>query len=378
MQVTLSSLSHPAQRALAIALPILLCSCLDVAEERAERDLRVGHAELEGNRIDVDDGLAAIRRFEPGTIELWANAPSLNLTLVVAEPGPEQWSLVLRNVLPDAVLSATREGVPFPIFPEGEALFTTERRVTFSVLPGSQIELQLGAPDTASLTPFEFIDFADVQEAVDRVADVFDQMNQESSARFVTMAGDLTRTGSIEQLQRFQIEQARLQLPIFVTLGNHELGSGNDDTSYHDYFGRGSQSFVFHGTRFSFLDTASATLDPMVYGWLDGWLGASANATHLVFMHVPPLDPIGLRNGAFSSRAEANKLLARLGQKRVDTTFYGHIHSYYAFENAGIPAFISGGGGAIPERFDGIGRHFLVVRVDPAVQSVTTRVVRVD
>jgi predicted phosphodiesterase len=354
----------------------VLCSCLDVAEERAERDLRVGHAELEGNRVDVEGGLAAVRRFEPGLLELWGNAPSLKIDLVVGESGATQWSFVIRNVLPDASLSASSEGAPFPVFAEGEAAFTTERRVRFGASPGSHITFELAAPDAATQSPFEFIDFADVQEAVEEVSDVFDKMNQESGARFITLAGDITRSGSSEQLARFQAEQARLNLPIFVTLGNHELGSG--EVPYHDYFGRGSQSFAFHGTRFTFLDSASATLDPMVYDWLDEWLEAGRNVPHLVFMHIPPIDPSGLRNGAFSSRAEAAKLLVRLGRKQVDSTFYGHIHSYYAFENAGIPAFISGGGGAIPERFDGIGRHFLVVRVDPSEQAVTTRVVRVD
>jgi hypothetical protein len=359
-----------------LSFGLVLCSCLDVAQERAERDLTVGHAELEGSRVDVAGGLAAIRRFEPGTVELWANAPSLKLTLAVAEHGPAEWSLLIQNVMPDAQLSATLDGAPVSLLSQDDLAFTTTRRVALSALPGSQLELEVGAPDAEAHTSFEFIEFADVQEAVDRVSDVFDRMNQEPTARFVTMAGDLTRTGSSEQLERFQREQARLGLPIFVTLGNHELGSG--DVPYHDYFGRGSQSFVFHGTRFSFLDTASATLDPMVYDWLDGWLDASRNAPHLVFMHVPPIDPIGVRNGAFSSRAEADKLLARLGRKRVDATFYGHIHSYYEFENAGIPALISGGGGAIPERFDGIGRHFLVVRVDPAAETVSSRIVRVD
>lgn len=369
----------PARKLARIALlPLLLCvGCLDVAEERAARDSRVGHAELEGNRLDVEDGLAAIRHFEPGNVELWANAPSLHFTLALEDRAVTEWSLRVRNTLPDAVLRATSNGLPVPLSAENEAVFGTERQVQFTAIAGSSIDFELSAPDSAALTPFEFIDFADVQEAIDEVSDIFDKMNQESGARFVTMAGDITRSGAGEQLERFQSEQAKgLNVPIFVTLGNHELGSG--DPAYHDYFGRGSHSFVFHGARFTFLDSASATLDPTVYGWLDGWLEAGRNQPHLAFMHIPPLDPSGIRNGAFSSRAEANKLLARLGRGRIATTFYGHIHSYYAFENAGIPAFISGGGGAIPERFDGIGRHFLVVRVDPNAPSVTSRVVRVD
>ena len=95
-------------------------------------------------------------------------------------------------------------------------------------------------------------------------------------------------------------------------------------------------------------------------------------------MHIPPLDPVGVRNGSFSSRAEANKLLSRLAAGHVDLTVYVHVHSYYAYANAGIPAFITGGGGAIPERMDGIGRHFLVFDADPARGDVTGRLVRVD
>ncbi|RKG95450.1 metallophosphoesterase, partial [Corallococcus carmarthensis] len=38
----------------------------------------------------------------------------------------------------------------------------------------------------------------------------------------------------------------------------------------------------------------------------------------------------------------------------------------------------SGGGGAIPERFDGVGRHFLAVDVDPSVGVRDVGLVRVD
>jgi Icc protein len=48
------------------------------------------------------------------------------------------------------------------------------------------------------------------------------------------------------------------------------------------------------------------------------------------------------------------------------------------FSNAGIPAYISGGGGAIPERFDGRGRRYLTIDVDPKVSVVQTAIVRID
>ena len=88
--------------------------------------------------------------------------------------------------------------------------------------------------------------------------------------------------------------------------------------------------------------------------------------------------PVGVRNGAFASRNEAQRVLAKLAGGHVDLTLYGHVHSYYAFDNADIPAFITGGGGAIPERFDGIGRHFLNILADPGRNTLDVGLVRVD
>src|SRR6185503_14516782 len=113
------------------------------------------------------------------------------------------------------------------------------------------------------------------------------------------------------------------------------------------------------------------------YQELSGWLSEGRERVHVVAMHIPPLDPVGERNAAFGSRAEAGALLSRLSEGKVDLTLYGHIHAYYAFENAGIPAFISGGGGAHPERLSGIGRHYLTVDIG-AGGVVGTGVVRVD
>ena len=218
--------------------------------------------------------------------------------------------------------------------------------------------------------------FADVQEAIDRVQDIYRRMAQDPGIRFVLMAGDLTKRGTPEQLARFQTEMHGLPFPIYATLGNHELGSG--DYPFGDYFGRGNFSFVFRNVQFTLLDTASATVAPLVYEWLGDWLLEGIDRLHFVVAHIPPLDPTGTRNGAFASRLEANKLLSLLASGKVDTTFYGHVHSYYAYSNAGIPAYITGGGGAIPEQLDGIGRHYLTVDVDPQLQTTQVAMVRVD
>jgi predicted phosphodiesterase len=347
---------------LAIGLAFAWTGCVRPGEERAERDLGVGKASAHGLRVHVQDGLAAIRRLSPGELLLWSAAPAWELALENEAGASATWTLELRNVLPDAVLKPSPDGPAVVVEPLASGL-PTRRRYRLALPAGARARLTLTAPDSAELSPWRFAVMSDVQEAIDEVEDIYQRVNAVPGTRFLLGAGDLTQRGSPEELERFQVELEALNVPYYTTLGNHELG--DQGPAYQDWFGRASSSFVFRGVRFSLLDSASASIDPMVFDWLDGWLASSRDGVHVVAMHVPPLDPVGVRNGAFASRNEAAKLLTRLATGRVDLTLYGHIHSYYAFENAGIPAYISGGGGAIPERLDGIGRHFLVVDVDP-------------
>lgn len=337
---------------------VLLAGCTTVADERARRDERVGHAVLGDARVDVDDGHAAVRRFAPGELVLWANAPTLRFTITEGE-----WDVTIQNLLPDAELDG---GVLV------EQRLPTEKRWTVT----GPATLTLAPPDAADTAPFRFAVMADVQEALDEVQDIYAVMREDPTIRFVLMSGDLTRRGTVAQLECFQQHLESLPIPMYATLGNHELGERDD--LFHDYFGRGNWRFVYRGVQVTALDSASATLAPRAHEWLDQWIAEGTGRFHVVMMHIPPLDPSGVRNGAFASRAEAHDVIGRLARGRVDVAFYGHLHSLYAYEEAGVPSFISGGGGAVPEQFDDIGRHFLTVDVRPAEDAFDVAVVRVD
>jgi hypothetical protein len=347
-------------------LVLISGACLDAAEERARRDEQVGIASTAGASVVVAGGLASVRSFSPGELTLWVQAPVLDLDLSFGEGAPDVWNVHLWNTLPDveaAVLRGEAEVSPLP------AGLRTRR--SFAVRRGGAgaVRLRVAPPDAGSPGSFRFGVLSDVQEAIDRVGDIYAKINGTPGIRFVLGIGDLTRRGSHEELTRFQRELEAMEVPYFATLGNHELGV--DPPVFHDLVGRGNFHFVYRGVHFTLLDSASASLDPLVYGWRDGWLGEARGATHVVGMHIPPMDPVGSRNGAFGSRAEASKLIAKLAEGGVSLSLYGHIHTYHPFSNGGIPAYISGGGGAIPERLDGIGRHFLVVDVNPtAVEQV--------
>lgn len=351
-------------------------ACLSPAHERADRDERMGRSSFDGVGVAIEGGHGAVMSLANGTVELWGGAPSLDVALDGGATPPSSWNVKLGNVLPDAKVTAFVDDVEVPVTVVASAI-PTERELLVASGAARAVRLHIGPSDEASTAPFRVIVFGDVQEAIDKVQDIYQRMNGETDARFILMVGDLTERGTEEELRRFRREMRTLRLPIFTTLGNHELGT-DDGEPYSRYFGRGSDSFVFHGARFTLLDSASATIDPKVSDWLDGWLDAGRGGTHIVGMHVPPQDPIGTRNGAFASSAEANAFLLKLGKAHVTATFYGHIHSYYAYENAGIPAIITGGGGAIPEKMDTIGRHYMAVDIDPAKRSVESALIAVD
>jgi Icc protein len=352
-------------------------ACVHITEERAHRDEIVGRADSAGTTFEVSDGLGAIRRLEPGFMSIWAKAPSIQLNVTRRESSPSSFVLTVTNTLPDAVLEARTDTGATTLVPEAlPSALPTEKRWALTIPSGTSTFLvRSGRGEPAG--PWRFALVSDIQEAIDRVQDIYARMNVDPSILFVVSAGDLTRQGEIAELERFQHELESLRVPFFPTLGNHELGTERG-AAFQRHFGRASFRFVYGGMQFTFLDSASATIDPIVYGWLDTWLAEGRQRTHAVLMHIPPVDPVGVRNGSFADRNEANKLLAKLAEGGVDITLYGHIHSYYPFSNAGIPAYISGGGGSIPERFDGIGRHYLTVDVDPVRGITQTGVVRID
>ena len=349
---------------------LLLSSCILPAAERVELDRKVGRAEADGVSVAVADGLAAVRAFDGERLELWAQAPDLRVQLTLPAGEPRTLNMAVHNCTPGSTLQVADELL------ESVPVDGKVASCSFMFTLSGSSELALRAPGSGQDGPFVFAVLSDVQSAVGSVHEIFERMNQDPELQFVVSTGDLVDTGVRKELTRFQRELEPLAIPFFSTVGNHEMGAPPE--VWHQLFGPFNVHFQFRGVGFSLVDSGNGTIDPHVYDRLDGWLGSQRSAPHMVLTHVPPLDPVGLRGGGFRSRKEAAKLLQKLAAGRVDALFLGHIHSYYAFSAAGVPSYISGGGGAIPETLDGIARHYLRVRVDPSRGIREVAVVRID
>lgn len=353
---------------------ILVGGChLRPAEERARKDLFVGIGEAGGVAVTVQHGLAQIRSIDEGAVELWAQSPVLTISLQVAATARSSYGVTIRNCMPEAELVARSGSDTLPVTELGGRL-PTERTWDVPLPASGEVTIRVAPSDADTAEAWRFAVMGDVQEALPRVDEMFAVMNLDAGLRMLLSTGDLTESQPA-QVGMLEEQLERLNVPIYATLGNHEVYG--DIELWHERVGRCSFHFDFKGTAFSLVDSADGTIDPIVHGWLDDWLDAARDRVHVFLTHVPPFDPIGARSASFRSRKEASKLLARLAAGGIDITLYGHIHSFHEFENAGIPARISGGGGARPEVWDGIGRHYLAVEVSPdGVEEVA--VVRVD
>jgi len=353
----------------------MMSGCLTPGGDRPALDQAVGRASGPFIEVMVDAGLGVVRAAERGALAIWASAPEITVRLRFAAGAADTWTVTLDNCLPDAVITVTTKAGAIVAAAASPGEVPTAQRLQITRGGESDLVVHLHPKDADDLSPFRFALLSDIQEAIDRVQDIYARMNQDPSIRFVLSAGDLTQHGTHEHFVRYQKEMRQLNVPCYATLGNHDIETA--DGIYQKYFGRGSYRFKYRGVQFTLLDSASASIDPAVDQELTGWLAEGRDHVHVVATHIPPLDPVGERNLSFASRNEAGALLEKLAEAKVDLTLYGHIHAYYTFENAGIPAFVSGGGGAHPETMDGLGRHYMTVDLG-AGGVIETSVVRID
>ena len=164
---------------------------------------------------------------------------------------------------------------------------------------------------------------------------------------FVLHTGDLVAMGSIVSLWEifFEVERELMaRVPIFPTLGNHEI----DYPHYFDLFHLpGNErwySFDYGNARFVCLQVDGiADYGPQSeqFAWLEETLAANTQPWLFVTFHIPPYSSsIDAREGAI--RRTLTPLFEQYG---VDVVFNGHHHNYERNEVNDVTYVVTGGGG---------------------------------
>lgn len=345
-------------------------ACTRPGEDRARAELLVGVASAGDVDVEVAGGLAAIRDLSDHRLELWSGAPAIDVRIELGPSASGPWTLVLRNILPDAIVTiGDTSYLRAPGDPPTTGTFTV------ALIAGIN-DVRVGPPDAAFAEPFRIVAMADIQTALPEVDEVFAEINSIEDARFVVGMGDITDQGEIAEYELFDRQYQTLRIPFYTTLGNHELWG--DPQDYFDRFGRASFQFLFKEVAFTYADSGDGGIDPLVETWLDDYFDAARDRTHVFLTHMPPIDPVGIRYAGFRSAQDGRRLISRLVEADIDLALYGHIHTLVEYEDAGIPSYISGGGGAQPLLWDGIDRHFLIIDIDADTGVRSVDVHRVD
>mgnify|MGYP002407753658 FL=1 len=298
-----------------------------------------------------------------------ANAPTVRLTLRSHASETRAVSVRIDNLPPEARLPTPAAEV----HREGKSA-----RFVVRLAPGASLDERISAPDSELPQRFRFAWVGDVQGGVERFAVVRAAINADPTIDFVLFAGDVTASGSDEEMAVFRAAADQAERPWYALIGNHDTGIGRED-AFLERIGRLNFSFDHKGTRFLLLDTASATLDERAWDFARGSLSGDEPRLRLVGVHVPPIDFQGLRDAGFASRAEGAKLVQLLAERGGDLLLAGHLHTLRYSSFAGMRAIVSGNGGVGSEdKLDGVGLHFLAVDADPAAERFDVSAVELE
>jgi len=194
----------------------------------------------------------------------------------------------------------------------------------------------------------------------------------EPKPAFIINTGDIVLRGyTQEYLEYFLPPLQKVEIPLFVAIGNHDDGDNGLALEYKSLFGNESlnYSFDYGKWRFVFVDNsssvqpASKTLD-----WLENVLSSTPKGSSIIVSAHKPVSNV--EKWAYHSwEPEASTRFAELmSRHRVKHVFLGHIHAYSTASHNGIPYTIAGGGGAgLHDRYGPTGNvhHYLICDAGP-------------
>lgn len=205
---------------------------------------------------------------------------------------------------------------------------------------------------------------------------VLDAIIEQINARnpdFIVNVADLTSHAETGEFAQVAEAFRRFRAPVYTVVGNNDILGDSARTLWRGAFGQERwYSFTAGDAHFVFLDNADRRVGfpEEELSWLRADLAASTAKETFLFFHRPfglPLEDIVGDDETPASRASNEEFREILRTAAVSHIYTGHVHTYLPFTLEGIPATVTGGGGALPQRLLGgeasAFYHFLIVTV---------------
>jgi predicted phosphodiesterase len=212
-----------------------------------------------------------------------------------------------------------------------------------------------------------FIAFSDTHLGADGATEQFALVRRQVNLRkpvFIVNAGDNVDVDEPAQWNVFEAETAKLEAPLFTTIGNHD--SYLSTKLYRERMGNLYYAVNYGDTQVLMLDNAQKHNDATLrmdgpnpdeqWNWLEEQLALPA-AHRFVFFHFPVygnrsmLDPMYIRNTTLEEREkEVERMIGMFRGAGAEYVCFGHKHSARREVMEGITHIQLGGGGAPPDR----------------------------
>jgi predicted phosphodiesterase len=245
--------------------------------------------------------------------------------------------------------------------------------ISFDMGPTSSTTVSISntAPETDS---FNFVVVGDNRDGPETFTTILEEINADSYA-FCINTGDIISSGQREQFQEFMDMVDDLAIPLYVSIGNHELYNNSPDHAM-EFLGEVTYSFEYGNTLFVILDDSDYIISEEEYDWMDDVMSSTTKENIIVSAHIPPYDP---REGESHCLKEADALRFEdfMADHDVDLVLAGHIHMYDHTVIKGVDYVVTAGAGAplYADEEEGGFFHYTVVSVNG--QDITHEVVKV-
>lgn len=299
-----------------------------------------------GVQVVIDGGVVSTTGDRERPMEVWASRPEFKL---VVQGATRDRPVLIRNALP---LSAYQPIAP-GISPVDGTLLVATAPGAYSFRPRAQDH-------------YRFLVLGDPRSHLDRLEAV---LHGDHGALFALCLGDLVSDGDPLQYARVAAIVARSPVPVYFTVGNHDLEKGGR-LFYRRLFGEENYSFRLGEDRFALLDTAAAYpyLGDDRLAWLDRVLQDAIGARHrFVAFHTPPIDPRPGGSQRIDYPPLRSGLQRVLREHHIPLAFASHIHDYTEGVAEETRYVITGGLGAGPKATHL--PHGVVVEVDGGAVS---------
>lgn len=174
--------------------------------------------------------------------------------------------------------------------------------------------------------------------------DAIQQINEMQGVNFVMFTGDQVNVPYERELNAFLPYAEKLNVPWYITFGNHDRCVGGFLTKelYLDIVGSHNDNFKFTKPYYSFVPqkgfkvivldtipsdtlTSNGKVSDEQLLWLDKQLEESQKETVLIFMHVPVIEPFPSSGHKLLNAGEVQAIIEKY--KNPIGVFQGHYHA---------------------------------------------------